>query len=87
MKFTVIWTPVAERELAELWLAADDKAEVARVSQAVERQLKIDPEHAGESRVGPIRLLLEPPLGFVFSVSPDDRLVKVVHVVQARRRS
>ncbi len=87
MKFTVIWTPVAERELAELWLAADDKAEVTRVSQAVERQLKIDPEHAGESRVGPIRLLLEPPLGFVFSVSPDDYLVKVVHVVRAQRRA
>lgn len=78
---------MAEQELAELWLVADDKSEVTRVSQAVEEQLRIDPEHAGESRVGPIRLLLEPPLGFVFSVSPDDRLVKVVHVVQARRRS
>lgn len=78
---------MAEQELAELWLVADDKSEVTRVSQAVEEQLRIDPEHAGESRVGPIRLLFEPPLGFVFSVSPDDRLVKVVHVVQARRRS
>ena len=31
MKFTVMWTPVAEKELAELWLAADDNAEVTAV--------------------------------------------------------
>lgn len=87
MKFTVIWTPVAEQELAELWLAADDKAEVTRISQAVEQQLKIDPEHTGESRVGSVRLVLEPPLAFAFSVSRDDCLVKVVHVFQAKRRN
>ena len=86
MKFTVVWTPVAEKELAELWLATSDKAEVTRVAQQVERQLKLDPENTGESRVGRVRILLEPPLGFVFSVSPDDRLVKVVHVAWARRR-
>lgn len=80
MKYTVGWTPGAKHDLARFWLGARDRISIGEASEAIERQLSTDPLNAGESRVGRFRVLIVEPLVVVYSVQPEDRLVKVVQV-------
>lgn len=77
MKFTVAWAPVAERRLAELWLAAPDREVVANASDVIDQQLAERPHLVGESRGAGQRLLIESPLAVLFEVQMDDRYVLV----------
>ncbi len=80
MKYTVVWIPSAEQDLAELWLIATDRAAVTQAANEIDRLLRHDPEQQGESRSDGVRVLLVAPLGVQFEVLSDDRLVRVLHV-------
>ena len=82
MKFTVIWKPSAERELAQIWDSADanDRRDITIASNAIDHQLAESAERAGESRGGNDRIHFEPPLGIRFRVSVADRMVVVLNV-------
>ena len=82
MKFTDTWTPQAEQDLVRFWLAARDRQAIDEAAEVIEKQLTTNLLSAGESRVGPIRLLIVEPLAVVFLVRPDDRLVKVIQVTR-----
>ena len=86
MKFTVVWTPLARRLLAELWLNASDRSEVQQAADEIERIISSDPMNAGESRVVDIRIIIEPPLAAYFDVDPLDRRVTVWRIWRMRRR-
>jgi len=66
MRYTVVWKPEAERRLAELWMEADDPQRLADAANLIERELAIAPDHVGEQRVGPIRVVVVPPLECTF---------------------
>jgi hypothetical protein len=36
MKYTVVWTPIAERGLASIWLVADDRTAVAAAANSLD---------------------------------------------------
>lgn len=80
MSYVVTWLPDAEQELARIWLAAADRAEVTYVADWIEQRLKSDPEDAGESRSDGRRILLSAPLGIIFRVLAPDRRVVISHV-------
>ena len=80
MKFTVIWIPSAERELAQLWESADDRRDITLASNAIDRRLAESADRAGESRDGDDRIDFERPLGIRFRVSLADRKVLVLNV-------
>jgi len=80
MKFTVVWVPLAEQKLARLWLRASDRSAVSKAAYEIDAFLKTSPLSAGEARSSDQRLLHAAPLAVRYSVSPDDRLVKVVDV-------
>lgn len=80
MNFTVLWRPVAEQRLAAIWASASDRNAVTRAAHAIDTALGIDPERVGESRADDVRILLEEPLGALFTVSPDDCMVYVLSV-------
>lgn len=82
MKFTVAWAPIAERKLAELWLAAPDREALANASDLIDQQLAEKPHLVGESRGAGQRLLIEPPLAVLYEVVMDDRYVVVRAVWQ-----
>jgi hypothetical protein len=82
MSYTVVWKPEAERRLAQLWLDAADRNAVTQAAHQIDQRLRIGPEDAGESRPGGRRLLLVSPLGVLFRVIPQDRLVRVLTVWQ-----
>ncbi len=86
MTYTVLWVPGAERELARLWIDASRGREVSDAANAIDARLRNAPLDAGESREKGRRILLVPPLGVRFEVSPGDRLVRGLHVWRFEKR-
>lgn len=80
MKFTVLWVPSAERDLADLWNNAPDRAAVTAAADTIDSLLARDPLSQGEAREGARRLLFVEPLAIYYDVDPGDRLV-TVHAV------
>jgi hypothetical protein len=77
MKFTVVYLPSAENQLAELWLAADDKDAVRTAADEIDRLLSQRPQDVGEARVSNLRILIHEPIAVLYDVRDSDRLVKV----------
>jgi hypothetical protein len=75
MRFTVVWAPAALGDLADAWTRAADRAAVA-----IDRTLLTDPDQKGVAFYGD-RLLVVAPLQAVFTVHPDDRLVRVEYLL------
>ena len=82
MKWTVIWKPLAERTLAELWNENPARQELTDAANRIDALLKHSADIVGESREGNRRILLEPPLGVVYEVNELDRTVTVLAVWQ-----
>jgi mRNA-degrading endonuclease RelE of RelBE toxin-antitoxin system len=80
MKYSVIWLPAAEQELARIWLNATDRNAVSNASNLIDRRLQTNPENVGESRSNDQRITFEEPLAVLFQVVPDDVRVWVIHV-------
>jgi len=83
MSYSVVWRPKAETNLAEAWLASKDRLAVTRAAHEIDRQLQHDPQRAGESRIGTVRILIEEPLAALYEVVEDDRRVFVLSVWQS----
>jgi len=77
MKWTVIWIPDVEKELAALWINAPNRVAVTQAADAVDAQLRRDPFANSESRAGQARVMIEFPLAVAYDVSDDDRLIIV----------
>jgi plasmid stabilization system protein ParE len=84
MRYTVVWKPEAQRRLANLWLNAADRRAVTAAADAIDKKLLTDPGTQGESRPGGRRILMESPLGVLFKVSEQDRIVTVLTVWRFR---
>jgi hypothetical protein len=80
MKYTVAYSPLAEYQLADIWVREDDKDGITSASAAIDRQLRHDPDRLGEPDERGWRLLVEPPLAITFEVSVDDRKATVLSV-------
>jgi plasmid stabilization system protein ParE len=87
MTYTVIWTPTAERRLAELWMQTDRQQALTDAANQIDVWLKHVPNDVGESRPKNRRVLIELPLGVVYKVDEMDRMVFVLRVWQIRTRS
>ena len=80
MKYTVTWKPQAERQLASIWLDAEDRASVTSAARLIDERLEIDPQRCGESREGNDRVFFVEHLGVYFELLRDDRRVNVISV-------
>ncbi|HEX5447514.1 MAG TPA: hypothetical protein VFW87_27105 [Pirellulales bacterium] len=78
MSFTVVWIPAAEQNLAEIWLAAEERAAVTFAAREIDSLLKRDPDALGDARFDSIRSFEFPPIGVDFEVLSQDRLVYVL---------
>lgn len=86
MKYTVIWKPEAERRLATLWMDAANRSAVTEAANQIDEMLRRDPDDKGESRDRGRRVLTVPPLGVLFKVRPQDRIVYVLTVWRFEKR-
>ncbi len=80
MKYTVVWKPVAEAELAAMWTQAADRAAVTAAANQIDELLKTKPHEQGESRIGAIRVMFIHPVDVFFNVDDEDRRVEVIRV-------
>ena len=85
MSYTVVWSKETERELADIWSDAVDRQGIATAANLLDRELAQAPANLGESRPNGLRITHYLPLGIRFSVSEDDRLVRVLAVWECRR--
>lgn len=80
MKYTVAYSPLAEYQLADIWVREDDKDGITAASAIIDKRLRHDPDLIGEADERGWRLLVEPPLAITFEVSVEDRLATVLSV-------
>jgi hypothetical protein len=78
MKYFIEWKPVAEQDLARIWLAAMDRNAVTAASAVLEQNLLFRPLTYGESRRSSVhRVAFHAPLGIEYEVVEDDKKVIV----------
>lgn len=80
MRWTVVWMASAERKLAELWTDSEKRQAITDAVDAIESRLRTRPLEEGEQRAPPFRVTYQEPVGLLFAVAPDDRLVTVVRL-------
>ena len=84
MSYDVVWGPRAEAMLADIWLAAEDRAAVSSASAWLDAQLARSPLMLGESRESSVRrVAYYRPIGIEFEVVEDDKRVVVQGVFAA----
>lgn len=81
-RYTVVWLPPAEDQLADIWVGAADRAAVTAASSEIDARLAIDPLTKGLAVSEGLRQITVPPLKAFFEVHPLDRLVEVTGVRQ-----
>jgi plasmid stabilization system protein ParE len=80
MRYTVVWKPAAEGELARIWTDAADRSAVSKAATAVDQLLRSNPTAQGEARSRGFRITFERPLVVLFHVNELDRIVSVGRV-------
>ena len=85
MKYTVVWTPAAEEELASIWVNSADREGIADAANVLDHELARAPAAVGESRPNAQRIAHCLPLGIRFQILEDHRLVRVLAVWPCRR--
>ena len=80
MRYTVFWTPTAERDLAELWLDAPNREAIRSAADTLDSLLRVDAHLRGESRYESLRVVHAAPLGVDVEVDQDNRTVWVLRV-------
>ena len=81
MTYAVFWTPEAEDELADAWLAAADRAAVTDASHRIDQQLASNPFACGFARNASVnRTVVDRPLAADYEIIEDDKKVRVLGV-------
>ncbi|MGE5193676.1 MAG: type II toxin-antitoxin system RelE/ParE family toxin [Deltaproteobacteria bacterium] len=80
MKYTVVWKPAAENELAAIWNIASDRAAATAAADAIEKSLRTDPVLRRETSTRTTRVIIEAPLIVKYRIFDDDRLVRILTV-------
>ena len=83
MRYTVLWSPEAEDQLAEIWIEAADRNAVTAAQATIDEELAADPETKGKEASEDLRRFKVEPLVVLFEIQPGDRLAKVTAVRRA----
>lgn len=76
--YRVRWSRRAGNQLATVWTNAPERNAVTAASYAIDQALARDPENQGESRPNNRRVMFVAPLGVLYRVDTQRRLVRVL---------
>ena len=78
--FSIYRSEAAVTPLRETWEYADDafRNAIVQATFLVNRQLYLDPHRQGESRGGGTRILFQDPLGVLFEIDEEQKVVRVL---------
>ena len=85
MRYTVVWKPAAESQLAAIWNTSAVRPAITNAADSIDRALRNDPVLRGEAYTRTTRVLLEWPLVITSRVFENDRLVRVLTVQESPR--
>ena len=85
MKWTVIWMPVAQGELADVWMASSERMGVTHASNRIDHLLAGDPDAVGDVIFDTLRALIVSPLGVEYEIDADDCQVRILSVWDATK--
>jgi hypothetical protein len=68
MRWTVIWMPVAQGELASVWMASSDRMGATRASNQIDHLLAVDPNAVGDVIFDMLRALIVSPIGVEYEI-------------------
>ena len=80
MRYTVVWLPSAQVELARIWCNVADRKGVTQAADQIDHFLKTSSQARGHDLEGTDEFSIFP-LRVRFDVSPDDRKVTVFEVI------
>jgi mRNA-degrading endonuclease RelE of RelBE toxin-antitoxin system len=80
MKWTVVYLPSADSDLADIWMDSSNRQAVSDAADIIGTELSRRPLDVGESREGKMRLIIQLPLIVFYDVVPDDLKVTVWHI-------
>ena len=83
MRFTVTWVPSAKGHLATLWVQGPDRQAIADSANRIDRELR-DDAHTKGAPHGAHRAFRDDPLAVLYTVDPDDRMVRIIQVRRTR---
>jgi hypothetical protein len=81
MIWTVTWLPDAEDELARIWISAGNRQAITDAAARIDKELRRNADQQGVGH-GDQRLLHKPPLMVIYEVFPNDRIARIVQVIQ-----
>ena len=79
-KWTVVWEESAEVKLGNIWFGTGRSPKVTDASYHIDKDLRNDPHRHGKPLAEGLFVIERPPLRAVFTLSEDDRLVRVLSV-------
>jgi hypothetical protein len=77
-KWTVVWEESAEIKLGNIWFGTGRSPTVVEASYQIDNALRDDPYRHGKPLAEGLFVIERPPLRAVFTISDDDRLVRVL---------
>jgi hypothetical protein len=83
MRWILSYTDLAIDQLATIWLNAPDRRAVSSAADALEQELRDDPDVKGSPFFGD-RTISRIPLTFFYELIPDDCLVRVIEVKRSK---
>jgi hypothetical protein len=80
MKFTVASTPLADLQLADIWLRASDPQAVSDASDRIDALLRTSADRVGQVRSDGRWVIVEIPLTVTYELSVDDCKATIVSI-------
>lgn len=80
MRYTVVSTPLADLQLADIWLRAADRQAVTDASDRINASLRNDPALLGRLRTDGLRVIVHSPLSVTFDVNEADCTATIVSI-------
>jgi mRNA-degrading endonuclease RelE of RelBE toxin-antitoxin system len=80
MRYTVIWAPIAQNQLAQMWLEALDRSAISQSSDRIDELLATDPHKHGSNLREGLNKLQVYPLRVIFEIDDADCKVRVVRI-------
>jgi mRNA-degrading endonuclease RelE of RelBE toxin-antitoxin system len=77
MPYEVRWSSYAEKELDQPTLSASQKQALSDATARVEAALAMAPRDVGTMRLVSTRILVDKPLGIVYDIIEDDKIVVI----------
>lgn len=77
-KWTVVWEKSSEVKLGSIWFGAGQSPKVTDASYQIDKALGKDPHRHGKPLSEGLWVIERPPLRAVYTVSDEDRLVRVL---------